>query len=184
MKNKIINFILAPLLLFFTVAFIFFYSTLFPNNSILEVNKKIESTFFDDKKSENILIFFGYVGCIDICTPKLKEISNVYDKIKDNIDVKVYFINLTNSVSSQIADLFAKGFNKDFVGIQLPKKELEILKSDFDVFSSISLKNKEELDHTSFIFLVKKNKKDYTINKIFTSNRFDEDFIIKDILGL
>lgn len=184
MKNKIINFIFAPLLLIFVVSFIFLYQTFSPEDTILKVDKKVTSNFFVDKKSENILVFFGYVGCVDTCTPKLKEISKIYEKVKNKMDIEFYFINLTNSISSDLADIFAKSFNKDFIGVQLNKKELEKLKSDFNVFSSTNLKQKDELDHTSYVFLLKKNKKDYTIKKIYTSNKFDEEFIVNDILGI
>ena len=183
MKNHILNYLITPIILIVVIVVISFSPTFFPKNTISNVKKSIKSDFFKDKKNENILLFFGYVGCVDICTPRLKEISDVYEEIKDDIDVKFYFINLTDSISNEIADLFVKNFNKDFTGIQLQKKDLVTLKNDFDVFSVKSLVSDYDLDHTSFLFLVKRENDEYKIRKIFTASKFEKEILVKSILG-
>ena len=140
----------------------------FPQKEYVEINKEIKSTLFDSYDEKNILLFFGYVGCIDICTPRLQELSIEYEKLKNTrIDVQVLFINLTKQEDHELADLFAKYFNKDFKGIYLEKPELEALKSEFNVYSAPALGNSNELDHTAFLYLLKKINSKYYLKKIY-----------------
>jgi protein SCO1/2 len=185
--NKIIlNYFFTPIFLLIILIGILFQPTIFNNGSVVNLDKEIKSTFFNDKndKNENLMVFFGYVGCVDICTPRLKEISEIYNDLKDKMNIDFYFINLTDSVSSDIADIYVKNFNENFKGIQLSKVDLEKLKSDFNVFSIKSLINENELEHTSFLFYLKKENNVYRIKKIFTASILDKTFVRNEILGL
>ncbi len=182
--NKIIlNYFFTPIFLLLILIVILFQPTIFNSGTVLNSNKKIKSTFFNSK-NENLLVFFGYVGCVDVCTPRLKEISEIYDELKNKIDIDFYFINLTDSISDDIADIYVKNFNKNFNGIQLSKVDLENLKSDFNVFSIKSLTNEDELEHTSFLYYLKKEDNVYRIKKIFTASILDKIFVQNEILGL
>lgn len=183
MKNKFFNYTFVPFVLIILFVVILFYPTIFPNYSMSKVDRTINNSFFENKKDENILLFFGYVGCVDVCTPRLKEISSIYDELKKEMEVKFYFINLTNSVSNKIANLFVKNFNEEFEGIQLEKKEREALKNEFNVFSVKSLSNDFDLDHTASLFFVQKVKDEYKLKRIFMTSRFEKETIVNSILG-
>ncbi|MCK4875553.1 MAG: SCO family protein, partial [Sulfurimonas sp.] len=60
-----------------------FISSYFSQKEYVEINREIKSTLFNSYEEKNLLIFFGYVGCADICTPRLQELSSVYEKLKD-----------------------------------------------------------------------------------------------------
>ena len=140
----------------------------------MEINREINSELFNHYKSKNILVFFGYVGCIDICTPRLNEMSTIYENLKKlNIDVKVLFINLTKQNDPDLVNLFAKSFNEDFEGIYLDKSELNSLKKEFRVYSVPKLGSSYEVDHTAFLYLLKKVDSKYYLNKIYVKVPFN-----------
>lgn len=151
-----------------------FISSYFIKQEYIEINRKIESELFSQYKNENILVFFGYVGCIDICTPRLEEVSIIYEKLKKlNIDVRVLFINLTKQNDPELVDLFAKSFNKDFEGIYPEKLELNSLKKEFSIYSAQKLGSSYEVDHTAFLYLVKKIDSKHYLKRIYVKVPFN-----------
>lgn len=150
-----------------------FISSMFSDKGYVKLDKELQSTILDSYSEKNILVFFGYVGCVDICTPRLSELSSEYEKLKKkNIDVKVLFINLTKLKDHKSPDLFAKSFNKDFKGIYLHKDELESIKKELNVYSAPRIGESYEIDHTAFLFLFKKTASKYHLSKIYTKIPF------------
>lgn len=150
-----------------------FVSSYFSQKEYVKINKEIKSTLFDSYDEKNLLLFFGYVGCIDICTPRLHELSSIYEKLKKaKIETQVLFINLTKLEDPELADLFAKSFNKNFKGIYLEKPKLDTLKKEFNVYSAPALGNSAELDHTTYLYLLKKVDSKYYLNKIYIKTPF------------
>ena len=138
----------------------------------IEINKEIKADFIkSDKKA--ILVFFGYVGCSDICTPILNEINTLYQsKEFKNIknDVEILFVNLTPEVEISQPDLFAKYFNKNFNGIYLSRKEILNIDRDFGVFFSRDLNEKTELNHTDHIYLILISLDSKVLKNIYTTH--------------
>lgn len=150
-----------------------FISSIFLDKGYIVLNRELQSPLLDSYATKNVLVFFGYVGCVDICTPRLSELSSEYEKLKEkNIDVQVLFINLTKLEDHTLPDLFAKSFNKDFKGIYLPKDELKGIKKELNVYSAPRLDSPYEVDHTAYLFLFKKNGSKYNLNKIYTKIPF------------
>lgn len=150
-----------------------FIGGIFLDKGYVTLDRELQSTFLDSYAEKNILVFFGYVGCVDICTPRLSELSSEYEKLKEkDIDVQVLFINLTKLEDHTLPDLFAKSFNKDFKGIYLPKDELKGIKKELNVYSAPRLGSSYEVDHTAYLFLFKKNDLKYNLNKIYTKIPF------------
>jgi len=151
-----------------------FIGSYFSQNHYVEMDKEIISSVFNKYNEKNLLVFFGYVGCIDICTPRLNEISSIYKKLKkSNLDVGVVFINTSKLQDQELSDLFAKSFNKDFKGIYLKEEALNNLKKEFKVYSAKSLSNPNEINHTSFLYLLKKIKSKYFLKIIYTAVPLD-----------
>ena len=158
-----------------TIILIPFLSSYLTENNYVQVKQEIASPVFDSYDEKYLLVYFGYVGCIDICTPRLTEISSAYNKLKAaNIDVGVVFINLSKIDDPESADLFAKSFNKNFKGIYPEKKQLESVKKEFKVYSALRLGDSYEMDHTSFLYLLKKNESKYNLNIIYTTIPLDQ----------
>lgn len=132
-----------------------------------------------------VLIFFGYIGCADVCVPRLGEIADVYQQYKKQSkrnDLVVLFINLRTDQSTAQADKFAKSFNPDFNGVTPSAKELQKLMRLFDAHASAGLRDKDKINHTPFLYYVHKdaNRYDYLLN-IYIKTPYDKTLILKDL---
>ena len=175
---------ILPLILFTTIVLIIFSGNFSSSSGRVEIDQKIRSTLFKNYNNKFLFVFFGYVGCRDICTPRLEELSSIYEdlKYKNNIDIDTSFINLIRLQDSELPQLFASAFHKDFDGFYLNNDKIQILQNEFRVYNSTSLTSKGDWDHTSFLFLLKKGIDGYYLKRIYTYIPFDKEKIIKDIL--
>jgi len=179
-KKKFFGLIIIILLLatIFSTALPIFYS----NDKAGKVNKEIPNLHFDFLKNETkkyVLLFFGYVGCNNICPPALNEISQIYNKL-DKEQFSFYFINLQLNILKDNVDPFAKVFNEDFKGIYLDDKKL------FDITTKLQVKyspvNKIDIDHTGFLYLLEKSTDNmYKQKFIYTARPFDIEYISNDL---
>jgi len=168
--------IFVTILLFISVG-----SNLYTNYGIIKLDKKLETKVFNDYDEDILLIFFGYVGCIDVCTPRMTEIAGIYDRIKKKKSVRPVFVNLIELKDIKLAQEFASAFNKDYKALKISKSELNSLKNEFNVYSTPSLSSKTDLNHTSFLFLLKKEKGEYHLRRIYVNTPFKENIILQDI---
>ncbi len=171
------------MLLVLVLILISFSGSFIGSSGTLIVDKKIESKVFEGFKNKYIFVFFGYVGCTTICTPRLQELSEIYDKTKEeSIDIRTLFVNLVDTVEEEHSNRFASYFNKEFKGISLNKKALNQIQNEFNVYNIPSLSEDNEYNHTSFLFLLKRNKNnDYSLIRIYTHTPFDKKKIIEDL---
>ncbi|WP_419770400.1 MAG: SCO family protein [Candidatus Marinarcus sp.] len=162
------------------------FSTAFPilysNDKAGKVNKEIQNIHFDflkDETKEYVLLFFGYVGCGNICPPALNEISQIYNKL-DKERFSFYLINLKPNVFKDEVDPFAKAFNKEFKGIYLDEKKLIEITTKFQV--KYSPKSSFDIDHTGFLYLLEKSANNmYKQKFIYTARPFDIEYISNDL---
>ena len=176
--------ILLTFLFFLTVPFL--QSILFSSNSqgAIEVNKSLEASFIkSDKKF--VLVFFGYVGCKDVCTPLLQELNSFYESkefetLKEYVEIM--FVNLTPEIEKFQPDLFAKFFNKDFKGIYLSKKETLNIERVFGVYFSKNLSDKTQLNHTDNIYLIENNRDNKILKTIYLTHPLKTKKLINDII--
>ncbi len=176
--------LVSTLLLFFMMPL--FQSLLFDADTqgSIEINKNIDAKFIQSDK-KIILLFFGYVGCADICTPLLQELSNLYTSKEFEIhqkDVEVLFINLTPEIDALQPDLFAKFFNKNFNGVYLSKKEILTLDRNFGLFFSQDLSDATQLNHTDYLYLIQNDKDIKTVKSIYTTHPLKTKKLIDDII--
>lgn len=149
---------LIGLLLLFSLAVPLLQSLLFSTKTqgIISIDKTIKADFLTSEK-KYLLVYFGYVGCSDVCTPFLQKLSKLYDSQEFSAlktDTDIFFVNLTPEIQEDLADRFAKFFNKDFTGLHLSKRELYSLDRNFDLFFAQNLSDKTELNHTDNLFLI------------------------------
>lgn len=174
--------ITAAIVVFGIIILLPFISSYFLQDSYVKINREVKSVLFDKYNEKNLLLFFGYVGCADICVPRLSELSSIYDDLKQRgIQTKVIFINITELSDHELPDLFAKSFHKEFDGIYLKQDQLENLKREFDVYSAHALGDPEKINHTAFLYLLKRVDSRYFLNKIYTKRPFDVAVKNKDI---
>jgi len=175
---------ILPFIVIVTITLILLNGNFSSSLTKVKLDQKIESNIFDKYNNNYLFVFFGYVGCTDICTPRLKELSSIYEELKSKhkIDINTIFINIIKLEDEQQPKLFAKYFHKEFDGIYLNNDKMQKVKSEFVVYSSPSLTSKGDFDHTSFLFLLKKQKNNYYLKRIYTYSPFDKNVIVKDII--
>jgi len=173
------------LLVFFAIVFIILLG--FPILSLTGVesgvtlNEKIELPFKVKDNKSVILLYFGYVGCPDVCPASLNEINNIYRKLDNRYKdrVGVYFVNI---IESGNADEYAKYFNKDFKGVGLSSIEIMKFMNKLHAYKSDPLTNSGELYHTSYLYLVKKISNDnFILKKMYYTHPYDVKMVIKNI---
>ena len=174
---------LLPIFLIITIVLVMFAGNFSSIGSKVELNKKIQAKIFDKYESEFVFVFFGYVGCADICTPRLEELSNIQIELKNRVEIETVFVNLTKLQDHELPQLFASTFNKEFNGVYLNSEELREVKSEFGIYGASSLMSDEEFDHTSFLFLLQKIDDRFYLKRIYTHVPFSKEIIIEDVIG-
>lgn len=153
-------------------------------NGKISIDREIEIPFlpYSDKKFS--LIFFGYYGCGDVCTPFLQKLSTIYDSEDFDIyrrEVDIYFINLNPEVKKHNPDEFAKYFNKDFKGIYLTRDEIMSIDRGFGLYHTTSLTNKGEINHTDNLYLIERDGKKLKLKEIYFSKALNSNGLTKNI---
>jgi protein SCO1/2 len=151
--------------------------------SRLSTDKEVNLPFILNGDKDIELIFFGYAGCSDICTPRLYAINNFYNtlnsKIKEKVIVK--FLDISTPYDETLPSRFAQFFNPDFQGVYLAKDVLRDYTKAFNVFFSKSLLDETEYDHTTNLYLLKRNKNTKVIRYIYSAYPYDFKQITLDI---
>lgn len=185
--NKSIKrpYVIVLLLLFF-LSVPLFQSLIFSTQSegAMYINKKIQIDFIKSDK-KNILLYFGYVGCADVCTPFLYKLSDLY-KSKDfqtlKEDTDVFFINLTPDIEPSQADMFAKFFNQNFKGVYLSKKELFAIDRSFSLFFSDNLNEPTQINHTDYLYHIKNEPDSHVLKSIYFTHPLSNKKLIDDMI--
>lgn len=170
-----------------TSLFIMIAPTLFTKDiSRVTLNKKIDLPLILDDEKEIKLIFFGYSGCADICTPRLYGINEIYKSLDTDIKKKVgvEFVDISTPYDSTLPERFASFFNKEFKGIYLDTKVLRNYTKEFGVYFSPGLIDKTGFNHTSNLYLAKKSNNNKVIKYVYTSYPYDFKQIKSDIKEL
>lgn len=188
MKNKIYKTITIIVLFIFFLSIPFLQSFIFASESEgkIDINKKIEASYINSDK-KYVMLFFGYVGCTDVCTPFLQELSTIYDSkefkpLRKNVDV--VFVNLTPEIDKEQPDMFAKFFNPGFKGVYLSRGDILRIDRAFGLFFSRSMSEKTEVDHTDFLYLIKNTSELQVLKNMYTIHPFNKEKIIEDIIQL
>lgn len=134
----------------------------------------------------HILVFFGYVGCPTICTPRMNEIATIYkdfvQKSSSN-ELSVLFINLQSTMSTEEADVYAKAFHPEFMGVTYENKELLMTLRMFQAYYSHSLIDSKEIEHTQFLYFVHKDtRNDFYLNNIYIHTPYKKEIVVNDLI--
>jgi protein SCO1/2 len=152
------------------------------------INKPINAPYLKDTNKDLTLIFFGYVGCVRVCTPILHQLDDLYDSsafapLKPFVGVS--FINLMPELGTNQPQAFAESFNPQFEGVYLTQKELMGIDREFSVFFSKSLSEKGEIDHSDHLYLIEREKSGTVVLKnIYTTHPINKALIVSDIQKL
>lgn len=186
-KKGIIFVILLSVLI---IVIPFIQSLLFSQSNLvdgrIEVNDLIEVPFLTGNEKESIILFFGYVGCTEVCTPILNQLKTMYEKKefrKFQPSVDVVFVNLMPDIDPIQAQQFAETFNLNFKGIYLSQRQLVKIERKFRLFFSQNLLNKTKLNHTDYIYLLERqNNGQIILKNIYNTHPFKVDTLMKDLI--
>ena len=180
MKNNL-RYLLIPLLLC-VIFILFFMPSLFDGEAgKVTMDKPVASGLLERYDHDVLLLFFGYAGCADVCTPRLEELAGMLGDDARMTDVRVLFINLTELEDPLLPDQFAKSFHRDFIGVYPEKSELDELRRQLDIYLARSLTKEYEFDHTAYLFLLKKEGAGYRLKTIYTHAPFQAKIIRNDL---
>lgn len=151
----------------------------------IEINQRINAPYLEDSDKELMLVFYGYVGCVKVCTPILQKLDNFYDSkefVPYKRSVELNFVNLMPELESHQPDSFAKSFNPQFIGRYLSQKELMNIDRSLGVFFSKNLSQPDEIDHSDNLYLIQREKNGTLILKsIYTMHPLNHELLVHDI---
>lgn len=188
MNKKIILAVVLFILLLAVVPFLqaWFFTQHTSGKTI--VDKPINAPYLKNTKKDLTLVFYGYVGCVRVCTPILHQLDDFYDSpsfapLKPFVGVA--FVNLMPELGVNQPQAFAESFNPDFEGIYLTHKGIMNIDRELQVFFSKSLSEKGEMDHSEHLYLIEREKSGIVVLKnIYTTHPINRALIIEDIQKL
>lgn len=186
MKKKVSSLLLILGVILFSFLIMLLPTFFTSGVSRVSINKEINLPLILDDEKDIKFIFFGYSGCVDICTPRLEALNKIYGLLSSNMRdrVGVEFLDISMPYDKALPDSFAKSFNNDFKGLYLDNKVLREYTRAFDVFFSKSLLDDYEFDHTAHLYIVQKRSGKKMIRYIYSAYPYDEKQILEDIKEL
>ncbi len=152
----------------------------------IHVHKHVEFPKDTPELKRHVLVFFGYVGCNEVCNLRMAEIAKIYNAFfdrKQGGELSVLFINLHPSVSTAQADAYAKAFHPSFHGISYEKQTLLNMLRMFNVYYSHSLTDRNEIEHTQFLYFVHKDTtQHFYLYNIYTHAPYDTKMVVDDLI--
>lgn len=181
-KSKLFFFLLV-LILFIATPFIDSFLFSHETKNGIDVNQKIKAKFIKSNKTI-VLLFFGYVGCEDVCTPIMQQFTKMYNSQEFSLfrkDVAFIFVNLKPEMDTFQPDLFAKYFDKDFQGVYISRNEMLKIDRGFNLFFSPGLRDKTSLNHSDNIYLIENHKEKKILRKIYFTHPLNTEKLLEDI---
>lgn len=176
MNKKVISTLFIAIILI--VSSFYIYSESKDNRMVMKEEDSIDSELIL-KDSEYKLVFFGYAHCYHFCDPRLKHIDYIYEAIKDDLDVSVLFVDISEETSLDEALSFVKDTNKEFEAINPDNDSIRVLQKKFqDVF--IRKMPDGEYLHSGFLYLLKKQGDKYYLIKTYLEF-FNTDAVVTNI---
>lgn len=186
MNKALRAFLIITLLLSVSIVVMILPSFSTKGISRIQTNKNIELELILNGTKDIELIFFGYAGCQDVCTPRLEALSKLYYALplplQKHLGVK--FLDLSHPNDKDLPDTFAKFFHTDFEGIFLQSNVLRLYTKSFSVYFANSLTDSTQIDHTSHLYLVKRSENRKELRFIYSSFPYDFKQIQDDIKEL
>lgn len=124
-------------------------------------------------QAHNALVFFGYPGCRDICSPVLLHLQKIYESCANPQQLAVVFVNLWEDMTTSETQQYVQFFHKDFIGLAFSNE----LNQSFGVWK-IPQPN-EQLIHSDYIYLLENKQNNQWIMK----ELFKETFSSKQLLS-
>jgi protein SCO1 len=135
----------------------FFYN----NEKTFSQNEtQLSNKFLRHFNKKYTLVYIGYTGCINICTPRLFEVSN----LQRALDIKKYGSNLEfmfldiRTLGDGTTKDFLKAFDAKIDVLSLDDKAKQEIIRELNFYFARSLSDSNEFEHTSYMYLIEKRE--------------------------
>ncbi len=158
MKKRLL-YLLAFLMIFALSALVVLLPSFFPQGlSRVELHQEIALERVLNGTRDVELVFFGYSGCVDVCTPRLESLGKWYPTLPAEMRkrIGIRFIDLSVPEATDLPHIFATAFHPEFKGVYLKKEALKRYTETFNVYFSSSLFRSGEYDHSTHLYAVKR----------------------------
>jgi protein SCO1/2 len=185
-KNRFVGIALILTLILFSLAIIALPTFFIKDGGRVTIDRTISLPLIDQQDTPLLLLFFGYTGCVDICTPRLQQLGSMISELPADIQQrsKLLFFDVSKPEVAQVSDDFAKSFSDRFEGVPINDGRLDQYTRAFDIYYAPSLSDPYEYDHTPHLYMLKKEKNRYHLRHIYYAYPYNEKQLVSDIKAL
>lgn len=125
-------------------------------HTFIEQDKILSKIYNQYFKREYTLLYVGYTGCVNICTPRLKELSTIQRVLNDRgNEINYMFLDL-RELGDDVSCDFLKAFEGSFEVLSLDESKKNQLLRELGFYYSQSLYDSNEFEHSSYLYLIQK----------------------------
>ncbi|MBN2894784.1 MAG: SCO family protein [Campylobacterales bacterium] len=132
---------------------------------VITIDKTVEAPWLEGVEAPVVLLYFGYVGCVSVCTPVLERLGVWYgasDAAALRSRADVVFVNLTSDVDPAQPQAFAEAFHPSFRGIYLSQKEIMQIDRAFALSFAAGLLDPLQINHSDYLYLLERPREGVT----------------------
>jgi cytochrome oxidase Cu insertion factor (SCO1/SenC/PrrC family) len=126
-------------------------------------------------QSHNVLVFFGYPGCRDICSQVLQRLQKIYESCANPQQLAVVFVNLWEEMSTHETQQYAQFFHKDFIGLAFSNE----LNQSFGAWKIPQAD--QQLIHSDYVYLLENKQYNQWIMKELFKSTFSEEQLLSQL---
>lgn len=113
----------------------------YPVASDFELDRVDGSSFqLSEMRGKNVLLFFGYTACPDVCPTTLAELNLALEKLTEDDENRVQVVFVTVDPERDTPDraqTYVDHFNTSFIGLGGSESELTKVWADYGVFREV-----------------------------------------------
>ncbi len=156
-KNLFLKLFILALIILGPVVILLHYSK---EHTLVEQNKILSPQYIHYFKNRYTILYVGYTGCINICTPRLKEISEIQRVLNDRgAKIEYMFLDL-RELGDDVSGDFLKAFRGDFKILSLEENSKNHFLQQLGFYYARGLYDKNEFEHSSYLYLIENNGKE------------------------
>jgi len=133
------------------------------------VEKEIELPFMPAVEYDKALIFFGFSACQGVCPTTLSSLSETLKNIQQPRKPAVYFIDIGENSSQELASNYAKQFHPNFQGFHPSQLQLKQLKTNFGLNFNIV---NTEVNHRGRTYLLERRGGIWWLIKVYNPGTY------------
>jgi protein SCO1 len=111
---------------------------------------------FADLKGNVTVVFFGFVGCPDICPLTMKRLSEIYRAIGEPADLKIVMVSVDPERDTpKLTQNYASGFHPSFIGLSGTNSQVAEAAKRFYIGANIT--GDGQVIHTDPVLILDRN---------------------------